>query len=78
MNIHTKVLELLNCVVLDEGQCGDINTYMPELWTIRKLFDKLAISYDVHPVDNVIYDHDLSYKSFSYDKLEKLFNAQGE
>lgn len=52
---------------------GDINTYMPEFWTVRKLFDVLGIKYDVHPGDNVIYDIDLSYKSFSYNKLEDMF-----
>lgn len=44
-----------------------------EFWTLQDLFGQLAINYDVDKQDEVEYDHDLSYSSFSYDKLEAVF-----
>ncbi len=45
------------------------------LWTVQDLFGRLQINYDVDKQDEVEYDHDLSYSSFSYDALEALFNS---
>jgi hypothetical protein len=43
-----------------------------EFWTVKKVFDHLGIKYSLDKTDNVNYDYDLSYESFSYDKLENL------
>jgi len=43
-----------------------------EFWTVRKLFDKLNIKYVVDKQDDVCYDYNMRYESFSYDKLEEL------
>lgn len=41
-------------------------------WTVSQLLDAAGISYDLDRADGVEYDHDLSYSSFSYDRLENL------
>lgn len=43
-----------------------------EFWTVKKVFDHLGINYSLDKEENVVYDYDLSYESFSYDKLENL------
>lgn len=43
-----------------------------EFWTVKKVFDRLGIKYSLDKEDKVNYDYDLSYESFSYDKLENL------
>ncbi len=44
-------------------------------WTVRMLFLALGMKFDLDRQANVVYDHDLSYSSFSYDKLENMFKA---
>lgn len=41
-------------------------------WTVSQLLDAAGISYDLDRADGAEYDHDLSYGSFSYDRLENL------
>lgn len=48
---------------------------LTDFWTVRKLFDALKIKYDVDKGPKKKYDHNLSYNSFSLDKLEKLITA---
>lgn len=43
-----------------------------EFWTVKKVFDHIGINYYLDNHENVDYDHDLRYESFSYDKLESL------
>lgn len=43
-------------------------------WTIKTLFDAVGVKY-CYETENVA-DHDLSYSSFSFDKLEKLFSGE--
>lgn len=43
-----------------------------DFWTVRKVFDHVGIKYSLDKDDTVMYDYDLSYESFSYDKLENL------
>ena len=48
-----------------------------DFWTIKKLFDVLGIAYVTEREDGVEYDHDLTYESFSFDKLESLLARKG-
>ena len=44
-------------------------------WTVKRLFDELNIKYIETAIDkSKIIDYDLSYDSFTFDKLENLFN----
>lgn len=46
-------------------------------WTVSKLLDAVGIAYDSAADAHQAYDHDLTYASFSVDKLEKmLFNPR--
>ena len=41
-------------------------------WTVTDLLDIIGVNYDLAPKKGKTYDHDLSYSSFSIDKLEKM------
>jgi hypothetical protein len=43
-----------------------------KFWTVSQLLDAVGIAYDLDRVDNVDYDHDMTYAGFSYDRLENL------
>lgn len=49
-----------------------LNRATADMWTVRKLFDRLGIAYDVAADSNKAYDFDLTYSNFSVDKLESL------
>ncbi len=44
-----------------------------DFWTLESLFKALNIQYDVDRQEDLVYDHDLTYNAFSYDKLEEVF-----
>ncbi len=44
-----------------------------DFWTLGSLFKALNIQYDVDRQEDLVYDHDLTYNAFSYDKLEEVF-----
>lgn len=44
-----------------------------EFWTIKKLLEYFNIEYLTEVKEGLDIDYDLRYKSFSYDKLEKMF-----
>ena len=46
-----------------------------DTWTVGTLLQELGIDFDLDAVPGVVYDHDLSYEAFSYDKLESLFET---
>lgn len=46
---------------------------LSDLWTLKRLFEALEISFDTHPQPGRTYAHDLRYESFSLDKLERVF-----
>lgn len=47
------------------------------VWTMSRLLDAAGIKYVTEPAEGETYDYDLSYGSFSIDKLERmLFNPQ--
>ncbi len=48
---------------------------LARFWTVRDLFDRLGIAYQV-AADGRSFAHDLTYKGFSYDKLEAVVSAQ--
>jgi hypothetical protein len=52
-----------------------INESRVDFWTLGKLFSACGVNFDVDRQDGIVYDHDLSYESFSLDKLEELFKA---
>ncbi len=64
---------------LDSGRVSQVNPIINEskatLWTVQKLFICLGIDYDVDRQEDMVYNHDLSYSSFSFDKLENVFKA---
>jgi hypothetical protein len=45
---------------------------MTDFWTIRRLFDVLGVNYSVDFNEEVEYDYNLTYSSFSLDKLENM------
>lgn len=47
-----------------------LNRVLCDQWTIRKLFDAIGVTYSLDKQQDV--DYDLTYTSFSFDKLEKL------
>lgn len=55
-----------NKVVVDRGHS--------DFWTIQKIFDAIGIKYFLDKEENKEYDFNMSYESFSYDKLESLFS----
>lgn len=44
-----------------------------DFWTVGRLLTELGIKFDVDKNEKTVYDYDLTYASFSLDKLEKLF-----
>lgn len=52
-----------------------VNESRADFWTLQKLFIALGVNYDVDKQDKVVYDYDLSYRSFSFDNLEEVFSA---
>lgn len=50
-----------------------ISRGLSNFWTINKLFDTLQIKYDVDKDPKKVYDYDLTYKGFTFDKLERVF-----
>jgi len=45
---------------------------MADFWTVTDLLNHLKIDYDVDRDEDTVYDYDLTYGGFSYDKLENL------
>jgi len=45
-----------------------------ERWTVTELLKRCGIKYDVKAKKNTVYDHDLRYTNFTFEKLENLFN----
>lgn len=52
-----------------------VNESRANLWTLKRLFSILGVIFDVDKIEGMEYDHDLSYSSFSFDKLEDMFRA---
>jgi hypothetical protein len=44
-----------------------------DLWTVGRLLEAVGVSFDMKPQVGVRYTHDLRYRSFSLDKLERVF-----
>lgn len=55
------------------GKHPVIDKGLGKLWTIVDLFNEFGIKYDTVAREKVAYDYDLSYSSFTFDKLEELF-----
>ena len=45
---------------------------LAKFWTVKDILDRAGIKYDLAAEKDVDYDHNLTYSSFSYDKLESL------
>lgn len=62
---------------MDNRRVSDTNPTLQAMktnfWTVHRLLTTLGINFDVEPQDGFKYTHDLSYNSFSFDKLEALF-----
>jgi hypothetical protein len=48
---------------------------MADFWTINRLFDQIGVKYDVDKDDEKVYDIDLNYEGFTYDKLHNILNC---
>jgi hypothetical protein len=53
--------------VIDKGLGG--------IWTVSDVLEITGIDYDTVPQNGVDYDYDLSYSSFTFDKLEEIFKV---
>lgn len=67
---------LNNKAVSTQGKDPMVARGMADLWTVNKLFDAIGIEYDVTRSDDAVYDYELGYDRFSYDKLEDLLLKQ--
>jgi hypothetical protein len=45
-----------------------------KFWTVSQLLTELGIKFDVDKNENTVYDYDLTYAGFSFDKLEDLLS----
>lgn len=52
-----------------------IDKGLGKLWTIVDLFNEFGIKYDTEARSKVDYDYDLSYSSFTFDKLEEMLKV---
>ncbi len=52
-----------------------LNESRADLWTVKRLFITLGIDFAVDNYAGIEYTHDLSYPSFSFNKLENVFEA---
>jgi hypothetical protein len=57
------------------GDNSIVNESRADFWTIQRLFSIIGIDFDIDKRDEIVYDQDLSYSSFSFDKLEALFST---
>ncbi len=55
------------------GENPIVNDMRVNRWTLQQLFTAIGVKFDVDKDPEVEYDHDLSYSSFSLDKLEAVF-----
>lgn len=55
------------------GKHPVIDKGLGKLWTVTDLFDTLGIKYDTEVNKSVDYDYNLTYNSFTFDKLEEMF-----
>lgn len=53
--------------VIDRMSCN--------MWTVRRVFDALGVKYVLDKDDQVVYDYDMTYSGFSYDKLEQMMGV---
>ncbi len=53
-----------------------INQSKVNPWTVQRLFKVLGVKFDVDRDAETEYTHDLSYTSFSFDKLEAMFKNE--
>jgi len=51
---------------------------LTDLWTVGKLFKAVGVSFDTEPQLGMQYAHDLRYRAFSLDKLERMFELGKE
>lgn len=52
-----------------------ISRGLAKMWTVKELLDYCNINYDIES-NGSEYDYDLTYSSFSFDKLEKLLKVE--
>jgi len=58
------------------GENPIVNEMRVDHWTLQRLFTAIGVNFDVDRDIEVEYDHDLSYSSFSFDKLEAVFKNE--
>jgi hypothetical protein len=55
-----------------DREAGVVARGTADFWTVNRLFDSIGISYEVDKNEEVLYTNDITYKQFTYDKLEEL------
>ena len=57
---------------VDNKSSAVVSRGTSEFWTVSKLFDAIGVKYVVDKDENVQYNYNMKYDSFSYNKLEEL------
>lgn len=58
---------------ISHGKHPVIDKGLGKLWTVTDLLDHFSIKYDSTARKDVVYDYNLQYNGFTFDKLEALF-----
>ncbi len=66
----------LNNKRMSASESPIVNDMRVNRWTLQQLFITLGVKFAIDRDPEVEYDHDLSYSSFSFDKLEAVFKNE--
>lgn len=61
-----------NSRVSGAGTAPYVSRGMCDFWTVNALFERVGIDFDVDKGEKTVYDYDVTYEGFSFDKLEGL------
>jgi hypothetical protein len=61
-----------NSQISGDREAGVVARGTADFWTVNRLFDAIGINYEVDKNEEVLYTNDITYKQFTYDKLEEL------
>jgi hypothetical protein len=61
-----------NSQISGDREAGVVARGTADFWTVNRLFDAIGINYEVDKTEEVLYTNDITYKQFTYDKLEEL------
>tara|TARA_R110000851_G_scaffold116715_2_gene243091 strand:- start:380 stop:2086 length:1707 start_codon:yes stop_codon:yes gene_type:complete len=61
-----------NSQISGDREAGVVARGTADFWTVNRLFDAIGINYEVDKNEEVLYTNDITYKQFTYNKLEEL------